>query len=100
MQPKTTQSCLQAATCIALHDGSSVIQVWGVSWFCADLAPDIFRGLQVFKGLKNDVQQVAIKVLNHTDAQQLAQFVKVCNQISRCPLRLGHNQTLARLCVT
>lgn len=33
--------------------------------------------LQVFKGLKNDVQPVAIKVLNQTDAQQLAEFAKV-----------------------
>lgn len=33
--------------------------------------------VQVFKGLKNDVQQVAIKVIDHTDAQQLAEFAKV-----------------------
>ncbi|KAL0019977.1 hypothetical protein WJX79_004684 [Trebouxia sp. C0005] len=31
---------------------------------------------KVFKGLKNDVQQVAIKVLNQADAQQLAEFAK------------------------
>ncbi|KAL3145136.1 hypothetical protein ABBQ38_001740 [Trebouxia sp. C0009 RCD-2024] len=31
---------------------------------------------KVFKGLKNDVQQVAIKVIDHTDAQQLAEFAK------------------------
>ena len=33
--------------------------------------------VQVFKGLKNDVQQVAIKVLRQTDAHQLAEFAKV-----------------------
>ncbi|DBA90841.1 TPA: hypothetical protein ACH3X1_004040 [Trebouxia sp. C0004] len=32
---------------------------------------------KVFKGLKNEVQQVAIKVLNHTDANELAEFAKV-----------------------
>lgn len=32
---------------------------------------------QVFKGLKNDVQQVAVKVLRQTDAHQLAEFAKV-----------------------
>lgn len=31
---------------------------------------------KVFKGLKNEVQQVAIKVLNHTDANELANFAK------------------------
>ncbi|KAL0020996.1 hypothetical protein WJX77_005136 [Trebouxia sp. C0004] len=31
---------------------------------------------KVFKGLKNDVQPVAIKLLNQTDAQQLAEFAK------------------------
>ncbi|KAL0046581.1 hypothetical protein WJX82_004436 [Trebouxia sp. C0006] len=31
---------------------------------------------KVFKGLKNDVQPVAIKVLNQTDAHQLAEFAK------------------------
>ncbi len=35
------------------------------------------RTSQVFKGLKNDVQPVAIKVLNQTDTHQLAEFAKV-----------------------
>lgn len=38
--------------------------------------------VQVFKGLKNDVQQVAVKVLDQTDAQQLAEFAKVILHIS------------------
>ena len=32
---------------------------------------------QVFKGLKNEVQEVAIKVINQTDTHQLAEFAKV-----------------------
>lgn len=32
---------------------------------------------QVFKGMKNDVQQVAIKVIDQTDALQRAEFAKV-----------------------
>ena len=35
----------------------------------------------MFKGLKNDVQQVAIKVLNQAGAQQLAEFAKVSGAI-------------------
>ena len=39
--------------------------------------PNCLLPVQVYKGLKNDVQQVAIKVIDHTDAQQLAEFAKV-----------------------
>lgn len=38
---------------------------------------------QVFKGMKNDVQQVAIKVIDYTDALQRAEFAKVLFPLPR-----------------
>ena len=56
------QSCCHVRKSVGVNSKANLHAAWS---------------MQVFRGLKNDVQQVAIKVLNQRDKQQLAEFAKV-----------------------
>ena len=68
--------CCAVLCCEFAKQPFQITYVWQV---CYNV---ILVPFQVFKGLKNDVQQVAIKVIDQTDAQQLADFAQVILHIS------------------